>query len=42
MNAYEVKWNQKTKAKFPKTFLDAYKNVETKVITPDNLHEFLS
>lgn len=42
MSAYEVKWNQKTKAKFPKTFLDAYKNVETKVITSDNLHEFLS
>ncbi|TCD04435.1 ATP-binding protein [Pedobacter frigidisoli] len=41
MNAYEIKWNPKSKNKFPKTFLDAYKNVETKIITPDNLHEFL-
>jgi len=42
MNAYEIKWNPKTKARFPKTFLAAYDDVETKVITPDNLNEFLS
>lgn len=41
MNAYEIKWNVKNKSKFPKTFLEAYKNTETKIITPDNIHEFL-
>ena len=41
MNAYEIKWNPKSKAKFPKSFLDAYNNVETKIITPENIHEFL-
>ncbi len=41
MNAYEIKWNSKAKARFPKTFLDAYDGVETKVITPDNISEFL-
>ncbi len=41
MSAYEIKWNSKSKAKFPKTFIDAYKNVETKVITPENFSDFL-
>lgn len=42
MNAYEMKWNPKARAKFPKAFLDAYAGAETRVITPDNLNEFLS
>jgi len=41
MKAYEIKWNVKSKTKFPKTFLDAYPDTETKIITPDNIHEFL-
>jgi len=41
MNAYEIKWNPKSKAKFPKSFLDAYINVETKIITPENVQDFL-
>jgi len=41
MSAYEIKLNSKSKAKFPKTFTDAYKNVETKVITPENFSDFL-
>lgn len=41
MNAYEIKWNPKSNVRFPKTFLGAYENVETKVITPDNVSEFL-
>jgi len=41
MNAYEIKWNAKSNARFPKTFLDAYENVETKIITPENVSEFL-
>ena len=41
MKAYEIKWNPKSTAKFPKSFLDAYKDVETKIITPENISEFL-
>ncbi|PWS26004.1 ATPase [Pedobacter yonginense] len=41
MNAYEIKWNPKSKAKFPKSFLEAYKDVETKIITPENFSDFL-
>lgn len=41
MNAYEIKWNVKTKNKFPQTFLNAYEGTETKIITPDNIQEFL-
>ena len=42
MNAYEMKWNPRARAKFPKAFLDAYAGAETGIITPDNLNEFLS
>jgi len=42
MAAFEFKWNPKRTARFPKTFLKAYPDTETKVITPDNYHEFLS
>lgn len=41
MTAYEIKWNIHSKAKFPKTFINAYQDVNTKVITPENIHEFL-
>jgi len=41
MNAYEIKWNPKSKTKFPKSFLEAYDNVETKILTPENIQEFL-
>jgi len=41
MSAYEIKWNPKSNAKFPKTFLNAYQDVETKVITPENISDFL-
>lgn len=41
MEAYEVKWNIKSKSRFPKTFLEAYPGTTTKVITPENVHEFL-
>lgn len=41
MKAYEIKWNVKAKSKFPQAFLDAYDGTETKIITPDNIHEFL-
>jgi hypothetical protein len=39
--AFEIKWNPKAKAKFPKTFINAYPNALTKVITPKNFDRFL-
>lgn len=39
--AYEFKWNPKSKAKFSQTFLRNYPVKETKVITPNNIEEFL-
>lgn len=41
MKAYEIKWNVKAKSKFPQSFLNAYEGAETKIITPDNVQEFL-
>ena len=41
LHAYEVKWNPKAKASLSKTFADAYSNVEYKVITPNNIADFL-
>lgn len=41
MTAYEFKWSPKAKAKFPKTFSQAYNGVETKCINRDNFNEFL-
>jgi len=39
--AFEMKWNPKAKAKFPLSFKNAYSNIETMVITPDNFDKFL-
>lgn len=39
--AYEFKWNPKRTAKFPKSFADNYPGSVFKVITPDNVEEFL-
>ena len=40
--AYEFKWNTLKKAKIPKSFITAYPNAETKIITPKNYHEFIT
>jgi predicted AAA+ superfamily ATPase len=40
-SAWEFKWNPKTTARFPSGFLDAYRPVETAVISPDNFEFFL-
>ncbi len=40
--AVEFKWNRKAKAKIPITFLKAYENVSTQLISRDNRFEFLS
>jgi len=39
--AYEFKWNPKKKSRFSKTFLNAYPNHTTGIITPDNYIDFL-
>ncbi|PPK99556.1 ATP-binding protein [Parapedobacter indicus] len=41
MRAYEFKWNAHTKARFPKTFLDAYPGTEAHILTPENFQAFL-
>lgn len=41
MSAYEFKWNPKAKARISQTFLKAYPGAESKIITPENMNEFL-
>ncbi|MEE9348876.1 MAG: ATP-binding protein [Flavobacteriaceae bacterium] len=40
--AYEFKWNTHKKVKIPNSFLKAYPNAITKIITPENYHEFIT
>jgi hypothetical protein len=39
--AFEFKWNIKARAKFPKTFTNAYPSSRTRLITPENFETFL-
>ena len=41
LHAYEIKWNPRKKATITRTFTEAYPDTEFKVITPDNIAEFL-
>ena len=41
LTAFEFKWNEKTKVKFPKTFTNAYPKCEINAISPKNYEEFL-
>ncbi len=41
ISAYEIKLNPEAKATVSKTFSNAYPDSEFKVITPDNVHEFI-
>jgi uncharacterized protein len=41
IHAYEFKWNAKAKAKFPKSFVDSYRPVETRIIHAENYMEWL-
>ncbi len=40
--AYEFKWNTHKKAKIPSSFLKAYPDSETHIITPDNYFQFIT
>lgn len=41
LNAWEFKWNVNAKAKFPSTFLNAYPDSTTAIISPDNFEDFV-
>lgn len=41
LHAYELKWNPRQTIKFPKTFLNTYKNVELQGIHSKNFHDYL-
>jgi len=41
MTAFEFKWSPKARHKFSSTFLSAYPDTDTKVITPENYVDFL-
>lgn len=42
LSAYEFKWSSNTKVSFPKTFTNAYENVQTSIITPQNYLSFIA
>lgn len=41
LTAFEIKWNDKAKAKEPKIFKEKYANSSFEVITPNNMEDFL-
>lgn len=41
LQAWEIKSNSKAKAKIPQTFLKAYPDAKTGILTPDNYDDFL-
>ena len=41
LHAYEFKWSPAKKGRFSKTFLKAYPNSTTMLVTPDNYEEFI-
>ncbi len=40
--AFEFKWNTHKKVKIPKSFITAYPDAITKIITPNNYYEFIT
>jgi predicted AAA+ superfamily ATPase len=42
LNAYEFKWNEKTKVRFAQTFTSNYPGAVTHIISPANMEEFIS
>ena len=41
ISAFEFKWNPRAKVRIPLSFRNAYPNADFKVITPNNIEEFL-
>ena len=42
ISAFEIKWKEKEKARFPLTFTDTYKDAITQFITAENFNQFLT
>jgi len=42
INAFEIKWNPRSKAKVPITFIKAYPDSDFRLITPDNFTDIIS
>ncbi len=42
IHAYEFKWVEKSAAKFPKAFIDAYQPTTTQIVSPENYIDFIS
>ena len=42
ISAFEIKWKEKAKARFPLTFTDTYKDAITQFITAENFNQFLT
>ncbi|MDR2210152.1 MAG: DUF4143 domain-containing protein [Spirochaetaceae bacterium] len=41
LRAFEFKWNPSAKYKFPRWFLEQYRDVSLEIINPDKAGEFL-
>ena len=41
LHAYEFKWKENAKVRFPKTFTGTYSDSELSVITPNNIEDFI-
>lgn len=41
LDAFEFKWSKTEKVRFPQTFTENYPKAETKVISPENVEEFI-
>ncbi|MCK6695875.1 MAG: DUF4143 domain-containing protein, partial [Thermoanaerobaculia bacterium] len=41
VRAYEFKWNEKAKVRFPETFVKSYKPLSLKSVNRQNFEEFL-
>ncbi len=42
ISAFEIKWKEKEKARFPLTFTDTYKDATTQFISTENFNQFLT
>ena len=41
LKAVEIKWGKNAKVRFSQTFLENYKGVETFIVSPENIDEYL-
>jgi len=41
LNAFELKWSEKKKARFPQTFIANYPKANTRIVSPKNMEEYL-